>query len=119
MIYEYQVWPVLPEMLFKSLASETTAQAAPESATYLPANSCTYTIVAHRLETCYRIVGNCRGRKLSQIIKKKDFHGENFREQPQNHIICENVLPRKFPAIQYEPSSLCLMILHMQCPTLW
>ena len=36
MIYEYQVWPVLAEMLFKSLASETTAQAAPESATYLP-----------------------------------------------------------------------------------
>ena len=64
-------------------------------------------------------MGNCRGRKLSQIVKKKDFHGENFREQPQNQRICEIFLPRKFPAIQYEPSSLCLMILHMQCPTLW
>ena len=32
MIYECQV---VQEMLFKSLASETTAQAAPESAIYL------------------------------------------------------------------------------------
>ena len=33
MIYECQVWPVVQEMLLKSLASETTAQAAP--VTYL------------------------------------------------------------------------------------
>ena len=43
-----------------------------------PANSCTYTIVAHRLDTCYRIVGNCRGRKLSQIVLKKIFTEKTF-----------------------------------------
>ena len=42
MIYECQVWPVVQEMLLKSLASETTAQAAP--VTYLltqSSNTCT------------------------------------------------------------------------------
>ena len=29
--------------------------------------------------TCYHIVGNFRGRKLSQIGEKCNFHGENFR----------------------------------------
>ena len=29
--------------------------------------------------TCYHIVGNFRGRKLSQIGEKYNFHGENFR----------------------------------------
>ena len=44
----------------------------------------------------YRIAGNLRGRKLSQIGEKYDIHGENFREQPQNR---KSFLPRKFPTI--------------------
>ena len=59
----------------KSLASETTAQAAPESAIYLHR---ALVVVLYHAIGCYRIVGNCRERKFSQIVRKFDFHGENF-----------------------------------------